>query len=108
MLTRGTTPTITFTVPFDAADITQLNICFQQRGRMNYQGENNVLEKTLSDCTIEGDKIKVELSELDTLQFDQNVREVCIQLRVGIGEKRLASQIIQTTVGEILKDGVLE
>lgn len=45
---------------------------------------------------------------MDTLQFDQNVREVRIQLRVGIGEKRLASQIIQTTVGEILKDGVLE
>ncbi len=98
---RGTTPTLKFTLPFDTADITLLNISFAQEGRV-------VLEKKLLDCSLEGSTVSVALTEADTLSFDSDKSLVEIQLRVGCGEARLASNIIKTTVGRILKDGALE
>lgn len=97
---RGTTPTLVFTLPFDSGMITSLNIAFAQQGTV-------VLEKTLSDCAADGDCVTVQLSEEDTLLFDSVKKYVEIQLRVGIGESRLASNIVRTSADRILKDGVL-
>ncbi len=99
-MTRGTTPTHTFTLPFEAGDITILNIAYAQRGDI-------VLEKDLTDCTVSGNTLTVTLSEQDTLMFDASDSKVEIQLRAGIGDKRLASEIITTTVRRILKEGEL-
>lgn len=97
---RGTTPTLKFTLPFDAGSITALSIAFAQGGRV-------VLEKELKDCTIDGQAITLELTEEDTLTFDIGSDWVEIQLRVGIGSRRLASNIIRTVVSRILRDGLL-
>lgn len=97
-MTRGTTPELTFTLPFEASELTKLNIAFEQHGKIS-------LEKTLDDCYLEGNKIIVALSEKDTLAFESGF--VDIQLRCGIGDKRLASRTIKTTVAGILKDGEL-
>ena len=97
---RGTTPTFTFTIPFAGEKITALNICFAQQGEI-------VLEKELGDCAIDGNILKVTLSEAETLLFDGEKGMVEVQLRVGCGETRLSSNIMFVSVGRILKDGCL-
>ena len=66
-----------------------------------------MLEKKLEDCTVSGQQVSVRLTEEDTLAFRQDGSVLQIQLRCGIGEKRLASEVITATVGRILKEGTL-
>ena len=99
-MTRGTTPELTFQLPFDAGALTKLSSAFEQDGVL-------VLEKKLEDCTVSGQQVSVRLTEEDTLAFRQNGSVLQIQLRCGIGEKRLASEVITATVGRILKEGTL-
>lgn len=98
-MTRGTTPTITFTLPFSATTITDLNIAFVQMREI-------VLEKGLSDCTLQNNKIIVTLSEIETLKL-QDLMMVDMQIRCAVGNTVMASQIISVSVNRILKDGVL-
>lgn len=97
---RGTTPTLTFILPFDAGSITALSIAFAQGGKL-------ILEKGLEDCAASGTKLILELSEADTLAFSNDELYVEIQLRAGIGSRRIASHIIHTTCSRILRDGFL-
>ena len=98
---RGTTPTITFTLPFDCGNITMLNLCFAQRGEI-------ILEKDLYACEISGNTLQVELTEEDTLRFEANNAMVEMQLRIGCGETRLASDIMRMSVKQIIKEGCLK
>lgn len=94
---RGTTPTLEFTLPFSKEDVEALYITFCQCGRI-------VLEKTLSECAMEGEVLKVQLTQADTLAF--SCRAVNIQIRVKMNDGAvLASEIITTNVDRILKDG---
>lgn len=108
---RGTTPTLTFNIPFQTNLITDLSIAFVQLGEL-------ALEKTLSDCTLEEKSIHCRLSENDTLSFKSippgayyydilKDYDVKIQLRVACGEDKLASNIISVSVKDILRDGPL-
>lgn len=96
---RGTTPTLNFTLPFDCSTITVCSIAFAQ-------DEVIVLEKTLTDCQMNGRVLSVELTEEETLLLDCH-KNVEIQVRCGCGAAKLASQIICVDVGRILKDGCL-
>ena len=96
---RGTTPTFNFTLPFEASQLTAAYITFSQRNTV-------VLEKTLDECTYEGEILTVTLAEEETLKFkSDSVLE--IQIRCAIGETKMASNIMTATVGRILKDGVI-
>ena len=97
---RGTTPTLTFKLPFDCTSIDILNISFAQHNTV-------VLEKEYYDCEIKGNEISVTLTEYDTLKFDCS-EHAEVQIRVGIGEQRLASQIMKVSVDRVLKDGSLQ
>ncbi|MDO4810530.1 MAG: hypothetical protein Q3985_01170 [Eubacteriales bacterium] len=100
-MTRGTTPTLTFELPFEADRLAKLNIAFSQDDAV-------VLEKGLADCTTSDVTVKVELSEADTLQLKQNGSNLYIQLRCKLTDGRcIASDIMTATVGRILKDGAL-
>lgn len=98
---RGTTPTITFTLPFDGSRITALNLCFAQQGEV-------ILEKKSDACRLEKDRLQVSLTEQETLLFDAKKGMVEMQLRIGCGDARMASNIMQVSVDRILKDGCLE
>lgn len=100
---RGTTPKHVFNLDdtFDASKITLLNLAYSQENQI-------ILEKSLEDCTIEPHKIIVNLSEDDTLLFKNKDALIEIQMRVGIGEERLASNIIRVKVERLLKDGDLD
>ena len=97
---RGTTPTFTFTLPFDGDGITALNLCFVQQGEI-------LLEKDLDACAVDGNVISTALTEAETLLFDAQKGMVEMQLRIGCGGARLASNIMRVSVERILKDGLL-
>lgn len=96
---RGTTPILGFQLPFECSHLRVVNIAFAQ-------GDKVIFEKTLNDCELMGRIITVKLSESETLSLNDR-KELEIQLRVAIGNDKLASNIIKTTVGRILKEGVL-
>lgn len=96
---RGTTPTIGFQLPFECSYIDVLNIAFAQNNKV-------VFEKTLNDCKLDGRIITVWLTENDTLALNDR-KELEIQLRAAIGNNKIASDIITTSVKRILKDGAL-
>ena len=98
---RGTTPTLTFRLPIDTGSITVLSIAVAQ-------GRQVKIEKTLSDVHLDGNVISCTLTEDETLSLPAGASvEAKIQLRVGVGEQRMASQIFTVPVKRILRDGAL-
>ena len=98
---RGTTPTLTFRLPIDTGSITVLSIAVAQ-------GRDVKIEKTLSDVHLDGNVLSCTLTEDETLSLTAGASvEAKIQLRVGVGEQRMASQIFTVPVERILRDGAL-
>ena len=114
---RGTTPVHKFYMDCDLNDLDVLYITYEQNGDV-------VLEKALGDEDVELDVdnrvIKVRLSQSDTLLFDSgdeytssylasplgSSSKVKIQIRWRTNSDRAyASDIVVTSVKEILKDG---
>ena len=98
---RGTTPVLNFNFKYNLEELNILAffISFQQEGTV-------VLEKTLPDIQIIGLTAKVQLTQEDTLKFKENV-PLQIQARIKTDTNAYASNIVKTTVSEILKDGVI-
>ena len=105
-MTRGTTPTHTFTLPDDlkTATISALYITYAQHG-------TTALEKTLSDVTINDGVIICTLTQADTLKFevlDQHCKydTVDVQVRMKTSDgAAMASDIMPVPIRDILKDG---
>ena len=98
---RGTTPTLTFRLPIDTGSITVLSVAVAQ-------GRQVKIEKTLSDVHLDGNVISCTLTEDETLSLTAGASvDAKIQLRVGVGEQRMASQIFTVPVERILRDGAL-
>lgn len=104
-MTRGTTPTLEFQLPFAADIIDVLSVAFSQITQP-YTPAQLVFEKSLDDCTVSGQSVMLTLSQEDTLKLDA-AQDVEIQLRILANGSALASQIIRIPVGRILKDGLL-
>ena len=99
---RGTTPTLTFTIPFEPDNIDKLWITFSQNKTEVFTVEKDAV-------TFDGHDIAVRMSQKQTLALNGNSM-VDIQIRLSfIGDPNdqdaLASDIIRTSVEEILKDG---
>ena len=96
---RGTTPTFTFTLQFDTSEIDDAFATFAQSGTI-------VIDKGLSDMEKDGRKLRVKLSQEETLRLKGN-SGVEIQLAVRIGSNVMRSKIMTTTVNRILKEAEL-
>ena len=97
---KGTTPLHTFTLPIDTDTITKLRIIYAQNGSV-------ILTKEKTDCTLEGNQIKVKLSQEDTFKFASSC-PVEIQLRVVLTDgEAYKSEIKRVTVGRCLDNEVL-
>lgn len=95
---RGTTPTNTFNVNVDLREAT-IYVSYAQRGRV-------VVEKTGHDLFVTETAIDTTLTQEETLRFRPG--EVRIQIRYVLSDGTAdASNIIETTSEEILKDGVI-
>lgn len=105
-MTRGTTPTHTFTLPdnLKTATLSALYITYAQRGE-------TVLEKTLSDVTISNGAITCTLTQAETLLFSvrnhaRSTDDVAIQVRMKTSDgTAMASDIMRIPVMDVLKDG---
>ena len=111
---RGTTPTHTFKLNISLEGLEALYVTYQQNGE-------TVVEKALNDEGVtvdtENSTITVKLTQADTLLFsssqwdkfapnEHNENRVRVQLRLGFEDgTRLASNIMNTTAEELLKDG---
>lgn len=98
---RGTTPELTFNMPFDTSDIKKLYVTFKNRAN------ETVLEKTETDCTFSGNKITLELSQEETLLFEERT-QIRAQLRwLTQADKAEKSKVFIIYSDELLKDGVI-
>lgn len=97
---RGTTPLLSFRLPFSIELLKRAYITFAHEGDV-------VFEKDLSECTCEGDKLLLQLTQEDTLALRAET-VVEIQIRVlTTSDDALASNIMKAPVSRILKDGVI-
>ena len=101
IIIRGTTTDITFTTGLDCTAFDLLEVTFSQ-------ADNVVLTKKITDCNINGDKITVSLTEEETLLFSCEKNPIEMQIRAGEGEHRIASEIMFTKAGRILREGCLD
>ena len=97
---RGTTSTLQFAFPFELNNIAELWVTLKQ-------DNNIVLDKTLVDCELDGSVLTLRLTQQDTLKLNAFL-PVAIQIRIRTNDgNAVASNIITTSVGQILKDGVI-
>lgn len=100
---RGTTPTHTFTLRLDPDVISRVQITYQQYRRIV------LVRDTINpeDIKMEGNVAVVDLTQEETLLFDENA-EVEIQVRVlAQNNKALASKIFTVRSVRILNEEVL-
>lgn len=97
---RGTTSTLQFAFPFELNNVAELWVTLKQ-------DNNIVLDKTLTDCELDGSILTLRLTQQDTLKLNAFL-PVAIQIRIRTNDgNAVASNIITTSVGQILKDGVI-
>jgi hypothetical protein len=102
---RGTTPTNVFKTSQDLSDADVVFITYKQRN-------TTVIEKKKEDITFgtEDDllTLTVKLTQAETLALDQDARAVSIQIRARYPDgTAIASEVISTSVEEVLKDGII-
>lgn len=97
---RGTTPTLEFIIPFASDQLAEAFVTLSQSGKV-------VVEKALSDCKCNENKLSVRLTQEDTLKLQcECITEIQIRARTLAGDV-LASNIIRERTGRILKEGVI-
>ena len=97
---RGATPTLMFTTPYTADQVTSGYITFTMRGDV-------VLDIPVSDdsVVISDNAISLTLTQQQTLSFQSKATSL-VQLRLVLDDgSAVASNIIKITIGDILKDG---
>ncbi len=98
---RGTTPSITFNLPFSVSTIKNCEVYFAQDDEL-------LVTKTKNECTLSGNTLTTTLTQADTLKFDDESK-VEIQIRFVFTNGSVdATQIIKAKVGRILKDGEID
>ena len=103
---RGTTPTLSFKVKneMDLDNISEVWITFKSKAGAKPK------EKTydISDVTIDNveKQIILSLTQEDTLYFSDTIMRVQVRLRMN-DDMAYASAIMDTNIGQILKEGVI-
>lgn len=96
---RGTTPTHTWNLPFDSSLLKEVSITYMQN-------DENVIKKTEDDCTMEGNRISITLSQEDTLKLEPKVRTT-VQLKVmTINDSVMATKPKSISVSDIQDEEV--
>lgn len=94
---RGTTPTNVFRTDADLTKASVLFVSYMQNGKV-------VLEKSLSEVSIQKDTIVVNLTQTETLLFQEGIITIQIRAKFPDGSS-IASNLIRTSAEKILKDG---
>ena len=107
MIIRGTTPTLVFKIKnenMDLSDVAEIWITLKTKAGTRSK------EKTydIDDVTIDtqNGEVSLSLSQEDTLYFEDT--NILIQIRLRMNDDAAyASTIIKTSIGQILKEGVI-
>jgi len=105
-ITRGTTPTLTFNIntTLDLTDIAEVWVTFKTKAGVTQREKTYTSEDV--DIDAENNTITLVLTQEDTLSFEES--SILIQMRLRLNDDTaFASGIIETTIGQILKDGVI-
>lgn len=97
---KGTTPTHVFTLPVNVDVIKTIRIIYAQGGVER-------VTKSTEDCTMEGNRVTVKLTQEDTFAF---MEDECVEVQVRVlttSGDALASRIIRVHCRECLSDEVL-
>lgn len=98
---RGTTPTVTFNLPFNVDMIRNCEVYFGQNDEL-------LVTKEMSECVLDGTTLAVTLSQSDTLAFDEE-EKLQLQIRFVFTDGSVdATNILKGKVGKILKDGEID
>lgn len=96
IICQGTTPTLSWDIPYDAAMIATANVIIQQLGR-------TMVEKTLKDCMCEENRLSLTLTQEETLKLDHRYAAK-IQLAVrAIGTETVRTVVDDIQIAEALK-----
>lgn len=97
---QGTTPTITFNLPFDVSTIQNCEVYFGQNDEL-------LVTKGYNDCVLTGQMLQVTLKQADTLQFDPS-EKLQIQIRFRYNDGSVdATEIIKGKISDLLSDSVI-
>lgn len=97
---RGTTPTHTFKLPFDASQVKEAMVIYAQN-------DVEVFHKDTFDCTLNGKEISTTLTQDETFMLSHH-SNVQIQLRVlTVDDVALASNVQVVSVQKCLNDEVM-
>ena len=95
---QWTTPINTFDTDIDLTDAEVIFITYEQGG-------TTVLEKTIDDVTVTENAVSVKLTQEETGMFDDSLK-VKMQIRAKFPDgTAVASNKMETCVGEVLKTG---
>lgn len=97
---QGTTPTVTFNLPFDVDTIENCEVYFGQNDEL-------LVTKGYNDCVLSGNTLSVTLKQRDTLNFDPAER-LQMQLRFRFNDGSVdATKIIKGKVDDLLSDATI-
>lgn len=98
-MNRGTTPTHTFTIPFDAGFVENVRVLYAQKDKVVFCKEGKA-------CNLEGNTVRVDLTQEETFLFScQDL--VQIQIRVKTHDSKVhLSDIMLVPVGKCLESEV--
>lgn len=97
---RGSTPTVEITLDFDTALIEAIYITFRQCGE-------DLFEKTIDDCELDGNTVSFKLTQEETLGFNAK-NCVYAQARIKLNDgTAMVEDIGGFVVNDIYKDGVI-
>ena len=104
---QGATPTHTFTLPFPTSLIARVKITYSQN-------DIEVFSKSTTDCSFDGNKIIVTLTQAETLMlnarnFKGELSDTEIQIRVVTTneDRAVVSKIIKCDTYKALHKGVI-
>ena len=100
-IVRGTTPTLTFTLPFEVDNLDAFWISFKQQNKVELNKEKGASGVTQKNYTI-----TVTLSQEETLQFGAGKCLIQIRARDTSG-KAVASNTMNFEVADVLRSGVI-
>lgn len=106
MIIRGTTPTLVFDIDteLNLDEIVELWITFKTK--LGTRAREKTFSKSQVSLDDENKRIILPLTQEDTLFFTDSVMQVQIRLRLE-NDLAYASDIVDTNIGRILKDGVI-
>lgn len=101
MSVRATTPKHLFELGIDVSNLEKVLITYKQ-------GCEKMLEKTLEDCDVDGDKISYRLTQEEMNEFHGCNGLITIQVRILTKEgTAMASEEIYADLYDVLNDEVL-